>query len=95
MSIRKHIAPLIAGLSLALALATTSSAYAQAAYPDKPIRLVVPWAPGGATDIIARVIGQQLTTRLGQAVVIENKAGAGGNIGTAAFVREKADGSPC
>jgi len=90
MFIRKHIAPLMAGITLALA--TTSSAYAQGAYPEKPIRMVVPWAPGGATDIIARLIGQQLTTRLGQAVVIENKAGAGGNIGTAAFVRENADG---
>lgn len=90
MFIRKHLAPLVAGLTLALA--TASSAQAQAAYPEKPIRMVVPWAPGGATDIIARLIGQQLTTRLGQAVVIENKAGAGGNIGTAAFVRENADG---
>lgn len=90
MFVRKHLAPLAMGLTLAFA--AVSPVQAQAAYPDKPIRLMVPWAPGGATDIIARLIGQQLTGRLGQPVVIENKAGAGGNIGTAAFVREKPDG---
>ena len=61
-------------------------------YPQKPIKLVVPWAPGGATDVIARVIGQRIGQELGQSVVVDNKPGAGGNIGTAGFVREKADG---
>ncbi len=61
-------------------------------YPDKPIRLIVPWAPGGATDVIARLVGQRLGQQLGQSVVVDNKPGAGGNIGTATFVREKADG---
>ena len=89
MFTRRFIAPLATGLVLAFSAA---SAGAQAAYPDKPVRLIVPWAPGGATDVIARLLGQQLSTRLGQPVVIENKAGAGGNIGTAAFVREKPDG---
>ncbi|WP_341669472.1 Bug family tripartite tricarboxylate transporter substrate binding protein [Alcaligenes sp. SDU_A2] len=64
----------------------------EAAYPTKPIRLIVPWAPGGATDVIARIIGKRLGEELGQPVVIENKAGAGGNIGTASFVRELSDG---
>lgn len=63
-----------------------------AEYPEKPIKLVVPWAPGGATDVIARVIGQRIGQELGQSVVVDNKPGAGGNIGTAGFVREKADG---
>ncbi|QIL80722.1 tripartite tricarboxylate transporter substrate binding protein [Diaphorobacter sp. HDW4A] len=79
-------APLIAG---ALAFAPQAQA---GDYPDKPIRLVVPWAPGGATDVIARVIGQRIGQELGQSVVVDNKPGAGGNIGTALFVREKADG---
>jgi tripartite-type tricarboxylate transporter receptor subunit TctC len=63
-----------------------------AAFPDHAIQLVVPWAPGGATDVIGRFIAKGLSERVGQAVVVNNKAGAGGNIGTAAFVREKPDG---
>jgi len=89
MSIRRHAAPVFMALSLALG---AGAAQAQSSYPDRPIRMVVPWAPGGATDVIARLLGQQLSTRLGQPVVIENKAGAGGNIGTASFVREQPDG---
>ncbi len=76
---------------LGAALAFTPLAHA-ADYPEKPIKLVVPWAPGGATDVIARVIGQRIGQELGQSVVVDNKPGAGGNIGTATFVREKADG---
>ena len=52
------------------------------AYPSKPVRLIVPLAAGGATDIIARLIGQQLSERLGQPFVIDNRPGAGGNLGT-------------
>jgi tripartite-type tricarboxylate transporter receptor subunit TctC len=65
---------------------------AMAAYPDKPIRILVPWAAGGATDQIARMLAQPLSTALGVPVVVDNKGGAGGVIGTQAFVKEKPDG---
>lgn len=72
-------------------LITPWTASAQS-YPDKPIKLMVPWAPGGATDQIGRILAQGLSQSLGVPVVVENKGGAGGNIGTQAFVKEKADG---
>ena len=61
-------------------------------YPSRPVHLVVPFAPAGAADIIARIVGPALSERLGQQIVIENKAGAGGNLGTEAVVRAPADG---
>lgn len=65
---------------------------AAAEYPDKPIRLVVPYAVGGTTDIIARVVGNKLGMQLGQSVIIENKPGAGGSIGSAYAAKQPADG---
>ncbi|MBA2961890.1 MULTISPECIES: Bug family tripartite tricarboxylate transporter substrate binding protein [Ramlibacter] len=76
---------------LALALAGATHA-AWAAYPDKPITVIVPWAPGGSTDILARAIGEQLTKSMGQAVVVDNRAGASGNIGSLAVAKAKPDG---
>jgi tripartite-type tricarboxylate transporter receptor subunit TctC len=61
-------------------------------YPDRPVRLIVPYAPGGGVDIVARALGQELTKRLGQQIVIENKTGAGGNIGTDAVAKATPDG---
>ena len=67
-------------------------ALAQADYPNKPIRWIVPYPPGGTTDLLARLMGQHLSTRLGQQVVIENRAGGGNNIGTELAIRAPADG---
>ena len=63
-----------------------------AAFPDKSIKFLVPWPPGGATDQVARILAIPLTKELGVSVFVENKGGAGGNIGTQAFVQEKPDG---
>lgn len=80
-------------LPLAVLLAClTTPALAAAEYPDKPIRLVVPYAVGGTTDIIARVVGNKLGAQLGQSVIIENKPGAGGSIGSAYAAKQPADG---
>ena len=76
----------------ATALPTVPRDAGAQAYPARPIHLIVPFAPAGASDIIARIIGPALSERLGQQVVIENKAGAGGNLGTEAAVRAAPDG---
>ncbi len=78
----------------AAALATLGlvSGAALAAYPDKPIKIVVPWSPGGATDQLARMLAPPLSQALGVPVIVENKAGAGGVVGTQIFTKEKADG---
>jgi tripartite-type tricarboxylate transporter receptor subunit TctC len=62
------------------------------AYPTRPVRVIVPTAPSGAFDIMARLIGQWLSERLGQPFVIENRSGGGTNIGTEAVVRASPDG---
>src|SRR5262245_31614437 len=80
----------LAGLG-ALAAGLPRSALAQA-YPNRPISLLVPWAPGGSTDILARIVAQHLHQSMGQPVVIENRTGASGNIGTSAVARAAPDG---
>ena len=67
-------------------------ALAQPAYPDKPIRMVIAFAPGGPTDVVGRLLAQRLTDILGQQVLVENKPGATGNIGTAMVAEAKPDG---
>ena len=61
-------------------------------FPDRPVKLVVPYAPGGPTDIIARLLSQKLTTLWGQAVIVDNRPGASGNTGTAQVAKSKPDG---
>jgi tripartite-type tricarboxylate transporter receptor subunit TctC len=80
-------------LSATLALVGGLSATAQAAdFPSKPVRIVVPYAAGGTSDIVARHLGRRLSERIGQPVVIDNRGGAGGSIGTEAVVRSDPDG---
>ena len=62
------------------------------AYPDRPITLIVPWAAGGSTDILARALAEQLTKSMGQPVIVENRAGASGNVGSALVVKARPDG---
>lgn len=67
-------------------------ASAHAVYPDKPIRLVVPWAPGGSTDAVARAVAQRMTESMGQSVVVDNRSGASGRIGTEVAAKSAPDG---
>jgi tripartite-type tricarboxylate transporter receptor subunit TctC len=86
---RRNFLHLAAG---AAALPAVSRIARAQAYPTKPVRIIVGFAPGGAADIMARLIGQWLSERLGQQFVIENRPGAGGNVATEAAVRAPADG---
>ena len=78
--------------ALVSALLVPAGASAQAAWPNRPIRLIVPFAAGGGVDATARVVGQKLAEALGQAVVVESRAGAGGNVGTEAVINAAPDG---
>jgi len=84
MTIRNVAAALALALAPALALAQ--------AYPSKPITLLVPFSAGGSTDTVARIMSEKLTTRLGQPVIVENKVGAGGSVGSAIVAKAPADG---
>lgn len=75
-----------------IAVGVPMACHAQSNYPNKAIRLVSPYAPGGGTDILARLIGQKLSEAFGQPVVVENRPGAGGTIGTEVVARSAPDG---
>ncbi len=83
------------GLLLALAALTYPTAQAQvtaAPYPNRPVKVIVPYPPGGSTDIVARLVFQRVAEATGQSFVIDNRAGAGGNLGAEAVARAPADG---
>jgi len=80
------------GALAALALAAGAAQAQPAAYPDKPVRFLVPYPPGGGTDVIARIVQAKFQAALGQQIVIENKGGAGGSVGTEAVAKSAPDG---
>jgi tripartite-type tricarboxylate transporter receptor subunit TctC len=86
---RRQFLDLAAGAAALFALPHIARAQA---YPSRPVRLIVPLAPGGATDIVARLIGQWMSEHLGQPFVIDNRPGAGGNLGAEAVVKAQPDG---
>jgi len=83
---------LFASALAAVLLAAAGIAHAQGGYPGKPVRIIVPFAAGGATDVLARLVGPGLAERLGQPVIVENKVGASGQIGTEAVAKSAPDG---
>src|SRR5262245_22269962 len=86
---RRRFLHLAAG---AASLPTVSSIVRAQAWPTRPVRIVAPYAAGLSPDILARLVGQALSEQLGQQVIVENRPGAGGNIGTEVVVRAPADG---
>ena len=91
----RRLAGLTLPLFLALAAVLGSASAVAQSYPSKPLRLIVPYPPGGPLDIMARAIGQKLSEAWGQPVVVDNRAGAGGNIGAELVAKSPADGLPC
>ena len=83
---------MLKSIAAALALCLTGAAFAQDRFPDKPVRFIVPFPPGGGTDALARILGAKLAEQWGQQVIIDNRAGAQGNIGTAAGAKAAPDG---
>ena len=89
---RSKLSAVTLGLTLGLVLMAGAGGAAAQPFPAKPVRIIVPQTPGGASDLLARVVGQKLSERWGQPVVVENRAGAGGNVGTDYVAKSPADG---
>jgi len=89
---RRHVLALAAAVAMAAAALTPATALAQAAWPSKPIRLVLTFPPGGSSDAVVRMLTPRLSEKLGQPVVVDNRPGAGGNIGLDIVAKAPADG---
>src|SRR3954471_114251 len=79
-------------LAVVMAVGVAAPVAAQAPWPQRPVKIVVPYAPGGNSDVVARIAGQYMTEKLGANVVVENKAGAGGLVGSDAVAKAAPDG---
>jgi tripartite-type tricarboxylate transporter receptor subunit TctC len=86
-----HPYPALKSIMLCLALIACGSVHAQQGWPSRPLRILVPYPPGGSTDILTRLVGQQLSESLGQPVIIENRGGASGGVGATYFVKAAPD----
>lgn len=88
---RRHATALLLAVTSGWVLASAGTAQAQS-FPSKPIRMIVPFAPGGTTDGIARIVANKVSEQIGQPIVVDNRAGAGGNVGTDMVSKAAADG---
>ncbi|MDH6594287.1 tripartite-type tricarboxylate transporter receptor subunit TctC [Variovorax sp. TBS-050B] len=91
MNNRRDLLLAITAVAFGLPMASTD-AHASSAFPDRPIKLIVPFPPGGSTDLVARLLAEKMSVVLGQQVVVENRGGAGGTIGISAVARAEPDG---
>jgi tripartite-type tricarboxylate transporter receptor subunit TctC len=89
---KPHRRLVLSAAASAFALLLAPTAWAQAAWPNKPVKIVVPFAPGGTTDILARAVAPELSRAFGQQFIVENRAGAGGNLGADVVAKSPADG---
>ncbi|WP_198969243.1 Bug family tripartite tricarboxylate transporter substrate binding protein [Xylophilus sp. ASV27] len=89
---RRALRTLLSAATLAVGALCSATALAQAAWPGKPVRIVVPFAPGGTTDILARAVAPELSRAFGQQFIVDNRPGAGGNIGAEAVAKAAPDG---
>jgi tripartite-type tricarboxylate transporter receptor subunit TctC len=87
-----HRRNLIAAAGAIALLSTSAASWAQSSYPTKPVRLIVPFAAGGTTDIVARVVSEKIGSHLGQTMIVDNKAGGGGSVGATEIARATPDG---
>ncbi len=88
----EHARRTVSTVALGLAVTLSGGALAQSSYPDKPIRLIIPFAPGGTTDVVGRIVADGMAKELGQPIVVANQGGAGGSIGARELSRAAPDG---